>query len=171
MRPFEREAGHFVAVLEPSEAAMLTQLVAEIQELLSTEDAGAVPAADAVVDPVAQRLLPDGHRDDPDLAADYRSLTEDGLRAEKLADAAVVLDTIGQDGGRVELDEGAAQAWLRTLNDVRLGLGVRLDVQEDDDPVVRAEVTGDIRWAAYSWLTAVQGLLVDVLGGWDVGGP
>ncbi|MDQ3735094.1 MAG: DUF2017 domain-containing protein [Actinomycetota bacterium] len=164
MRPFQWQGDRLVADLDSHEAQLLKQLVGEIQELLSVEAPSAVASASgSVVDPVAERLLPDGHRDDPELAADYRSLTEEGLRRDKLADAAAVLDSIGQDGGRVDIDAEAAQAWLRTLNDVRLGIGVRLDVQESDDPLERVEETGDVRWAAYSWLTAVQGLLVDVL--------
>ncbi len=151
-----------MADVDPHEADLLRQLVAEVQELLTTEQPGAAERG-TENDPVAERLLPDGHRDDPALAADFRSLTEDGLRREKLADAAAVLGSMGPQGGQVELDADQAHAWLRTLNDVRLGLGVRLDVQESDDPLRRAEETGDVRWAAYSWLTAVQGLLIDEL--------
>lgn len=166
MRPFHWQGDRLVADLDPPEAALLEQLVGEIQDLLSAQDPTASADRQATsrpADPVAERLLPAGHRSDPELAEDFRSMTETGLRREKLADAAVVLGTLDGGGGRVELDEEAAVAWLRTLNDVRLGIGVRLDVQETDDPLLRAEESGDPRWAAYSWLTVVQGLLVDVL--------
>lgn len=163
MRPFRWEGQLLVTELDPSEAALLRQVVAEIRAVMSADEPDPASAGATGVDPVAQRLLPDGHRTDPDLAKDYRSLTEAGLRSEKLADADLLLDNLGPDGGRVELEQDAAEAWLRTLNDVRLAIGVRLDVQEADDPLLRAEETGDPRWAAYSWLTAVQGLLVDVL--------
>ncbi len=162
MRPFQWRGDRLVADLDPHEAELLKQLVGEIQDLLQALDSSASDGG-TERDPVAARLLPDGHREDPELAADYRWLTEEGLRREKLADAAIVLDTMGQDGCRVELDADGAHAWLRTLNDVRLGIGVRLDVQESDDPLMRAEESGDVRWAAYSWLTAIQGLLVDVI--------
>jgi len=163
VRPFQWEGQRLVADLDPPEAALLRQVVSEIREVLSAGEPDLASAGTAAVDPVAQRLLPDGHRSDPALAQDYRSLTEAGLRSEKLADANLVLGTLGPDGGRVELEQSAAEAWLRTLNDVRLAIGVGLDVQETDDPSVRAEETGDARWVAYSWLTAVQGLLVDVM--------
>lgn len=164
MRAFRRRGDRLVAELDPSEAALLHQVVGEVRDLLAADDASSVGSGTGP-DPVIARLLPDGHRSDADLAADYRSLTEEGLRAEKLADAALVLDTVPVEGGRVTLDEDAAHAWLRTLNDVRLGIGVLLDVQDSDDPVLRAEESGDPRWVSYSWLTAVQGLLVDAIAG------
>ncbi|MDQ4038425.1 MAG: DUF2017 domain-containing protein [Actinomycetota bacterium] len=163
MRPFHWEGQRLVAELDPSEAVLLRQVVAEIREVLTDGEPDDASTGPAQTNPVTRRLLPDGHRSDPGLAQDYRSLTEAGLRSEKLDDADLLLDTVDPDGGRIELEQHAAEAWLRTLNDVRLAIGVRLDVQEADDPLKRAEETGDPRWAVYSWLTAVQGLLVDVL--------
>ncbi len=163
MTPFSWEQGRLVADLEPHEAVLLRQSVSEIQDLLSGGAAGGGSGVRIDADPVRRRLLPDGHRDDPQIAADYRGLTEAGLRQEKLADAALLLDNLSEAGGQVELSEDGAEAWIRTLNDVRLALGVRLDVEESDDPMLRADQTGDPRWAVYSWLTAVQGLLVDAL--------
>lgn len=163
MTPFSWEQGRLVADLEPHEAVLLRQSVSEIQDLLRGGAADGRSGVRIDPDPVRQRLLPDGHRDDPQIAADYRGLTEAGLRQEKLADAASLLDTVSEAGGRVELSEDGAEAWIRTLNDVRLALGVRLDVSEADDPLLKAGETGDAHWGVYSWLTAVQGLLVDAL--------
>jgi len=162
--PFRWNRGRLVGDVEPYEAALLRQVVADVRDVLSADASDDESGGSAgAPDPVAERLLPDGHRSDRDLANDYRSLTEAGLRREKLADAALLLDTVSESGGWVELDENGAEAWIRTINDVRLAIGVRLDVRESDDPMDRAEQSGDPRWAAYSWLTAVQGLLVDAL--------
>jgi len=161
--PFRWKKGRLVGEIEAHEAALLLQVVSEIRDVLGETESDDENAANAAPDPVTARLLPAGHRSDPQLARDYRSLTESGLRQEKLADAARLLDTVDEAGGRVELDGDGAEAWIRTLNDVRLAIGVQLDVNEADDPMIRAEETGDPRWAAYSWLTAVQGLLVDAL--------
>ena len=165
MTPFQWRGQRLIADFAPTEAALLHQVVGEVRQVLDAQEPDTAMAVGSAVDPVAARLLPDGHRSDADLAQDYRSLTESGLRTEKLADAELLLDTLRPAGGRVELDQSQAEAWLRTLNDVRLAIGVRLDVQEADDPLVRAEESGDPRWSAYSWLTAVQGLLVEVLAG------
>jgi len=163
--PFRWKHRRLVTDLEPHEAALLRQVVTEVHRVLSgdaDQPTGAAGRGERM-DPVTERLLPDGHRGDPKLAEDYRTLTEDGIRQEKLADADLLLQTVSEDGGRVELDLNAAEAWLRTINDVRLTFGVLLGVQESDDPLVQAAETGDQRWGAYAWLTAVQGLLVDAL--------
>ena len=82
-------------------------------------------------DPVLARLLPDGYRDDPDAAGEFRKYTEPGLRSTKQQAALQMLDTLPDAGGRIQLTSEQAQAWLKALNDVRLALGVRLDVTED----------------------------------------
>ncbi|HYB16803.1 MAG TPA: DUF2017 domain-containing protein, partial [Streptosporangiaceae bacterium] len=82
-------------------------------------------------DPVLARLLPDGYRDDPDAAGEFRKYTEPGLRSIKQQAALEMLDTLPEAGGRIQLNQEQAQAWLKALNDVRLALGVRLDVTED----------------------------------------
>ena len=123
----------------------------------------AADAEDVGDDPVLARLLPDGHRGDPEIAADYRELTESvaaqwqGRRPGGRA---------GDAAGRrrdVRLDVDQAAAWLRSTNDLRLALGTRLDIREDTEPP--EEITGeeDQQLAVYYWLTAMQGSLVDAL--------
>lgn len=176
MTPFRWRRGRLVTTFDAHEAALLRHTVTEVRDLLggstsNTSDmsgdpsiASGHPSTDtADWDAVRARLLPDGHRSDDALAQDYRALTEASLRTDKAADANRLLDTLTDSGGKIELEAETAQAWLRTINDVRLALGVQLDVQETDDPMQRAEQDGDARWAVYSWLTAVQGLLVDAL--------
>ena len=80
------------------------------------------------------RLLPDGHRSDPEIAADYREMTESALRSGKTDDLAMVRATLPDGGGELRLDDDQAAAWLRTSNDLRLALGTRLDITEDSEP-------------------------------------
>ena len=80
------------------------------------------------------RLLPDGHRGDAAIAADYREMTESALRSGKTDDLAIVRATLPDGGGEVRLDPDQAGAWLRTHNDLRLALGTRLDITEDTEP-------------------------------------
>jgi hypothetical protein len=42
-----------------------------------------------------------------------------------------MLDTLPEAGGRIQLTNDQAHAWLKALNDVRLALGVRLGVTEE----------------------------------------
>jgi hypothetical protein len=109
------------------------------------------------------RLLPEGHRGDPELAADYRELTETSLRSGKTDDLAVVRATLPEDGGEIRLDRDQAGAWLRSSNDLRLALGTRLDVTEDTEPPAEIADEQDQQLAVYYWLTSLQGSLVDAL--------
>ena len=114
-------------------------------------------------DPVLARLLPDGHRGDPELAADYRELTEASLRSGKTDDLAIVRATLPDGGGEVRLDRDQAGAWLRSSNDLRLALGTRLDITEDTEPPDEIADEEDQQLAVYYWLTSLQGSLVDAL--------
>jgi hypothetical protein len=162
-----------VASLEAQEAAVLRGLVGEVRQMLAgrTDDN---PADELAVltgirtgpstrpdDRVLARLLPDFTTEDADLAAGLRSLHEPALIEAKDSAATVLLDTLPESGGRIELTPEQADAWLAALNDVRLALGTALDVSEDmtdedlppDDP--RAAHIG-----VYQWLTFVQDALV-----------
>jgi Domain of unknown function (DUF2017) len=149
VKPFRRRGEGVVARLDPAEAGIVGLLLAD-------ED-------DVGDDPVLARLLPEGHRGDPRLAADYRELTESSLRSGKADDLATVRATLPPDGGEVRLDRDQAAAWLRSTNDLRLALGTRLEITEDTEPP--EDLTGDEgqQLAVYYWLTALQGSLVDAL--------
>jgi Domain of unknown function (DUF2017) len=117
-------------------------------------------------DPVLARLLPDAYRDDTEAAGEFRRFTEQELRSGKLAAAQTVLDTLPEEGGRVELTEEDGQVWLRALNDVRLALGVRLDITEDTAQRTQDLDPADPRSAylwVYDWLTYLQETLVRAL--------
>ena len=99
----------------------------------------------------------------PEAAGDFRRYTEPGLRSGKVEAARTVLATLPDEGGRIRLSAGDAEAWLRALNDVRLALGVLLGITEDYEREL-ADVTGtDPRSAylqVYDWLTFLQETLV-----------
>ena len=65
-------------------------------------------------------------------AGEFRRLTEYDLRAGKVADADAVLAATPADGGRIVLDTGTAECWVRAINDVRLALGTRLGLTENN---------------------------------------
>ena len=84
-------------------------------------------------DPVLARLLPDAYSDDPQASAEFRRYTEESLRSSKINSAQAVLASLPAGGGDVVLSEPECQQWLRSLNDVRLALGVRLGITEEDE--------------------------------------
>ncbi|SOE02618.1 DUF2017 family protein [Blastococcus haudaquaticus] len=158
MKPFRSaRGGDVVARMERAEVGIVSLLLDQLEQLLDAD------ADDVGGDPVMARLLPDGHRGDPELAADYRDLTEASLRSGKADDLATVRASLPAEGGEVRLDADQAAAWLRTSNDLRLALGTRLEISEETEPP--DEITGeeDQQLAVYYWLTALQGSLVDAL--------
>ncbi len=157
MRAFRFRHGDVVARLDPAEAGVVGLLLDQLEQLLAAD------ADDVAGDPVMARLLPDGHRSDPELAADYRELTESSLRSGKTDDLAIVRATLPEGGGEIRLDRDQAGAWLRTSNDLRLALGTRLDITEDTEPPDEIADEQDQQLAVYYWLTSLQGSLVDAL--------
>jgi hypothetical protein len=91
-------------------------------------------------EPVNQRLFPPAYLDVEDIERDteYRRLMRDDLVKEKLASLDLVTTTLARGSTSVrrwtvELTDEEATAWLAVLNDIRLALGVRLDITEDFD--------------------------------------
>jgi hypothetical protein len=155
MRPFKARGGEIVARVDAAEAGVLGLLLDQLEQLLEAEE-----MAD---DPVVARLLPDGHRSDPEIAADYREMTESALRSGKTDDLALVRASLPEGGGELRLDADQANAWLRTSNDLRLALGTRLDITEDTEPPDEVTSEEEQQLAVYYWLTGLQGSLVDAL--------
>jgi hypothetical protein len=184
------------AWLAAAEASLLRSLVGQIMALVDPEepeesaaiadpgpsgsrDAAAdaeLAALEAMVhgpgsesppeDPVLARLLPDGYRDDPDSAGEFRKYTEPALRSAKYQAAQEMLDTLPDEGGRIQLTADQALSWLKALNDVRLALGVRLGVTEEFEEQWSRLKPDDPQWTAYevyAWLGAVQESLVQAM--------
>jgi len=139
----------------------------EDAELAALEAMVHGPGADTPPeDPVLARLLPDGYRDDPDAAGEFRKYTEPALRSAKHQAAQEMLDTLPEEGGRIQLTQDQALSWLKALNDVRLALGVRLGVTEEFDEQWSRLKPDDPQWSAfevYAWLGAVQESLVQAM--------
>jgi hypothetical protein len=143
----------------PGEAA--DGLPMDFAAILATDGPSAPPE-----DPVLARLLPDAYGDDPEAAGEFRRYTEHDLRSGKVASAQTVLATLPADGGRVRLSAGDAEAWLRSLNDVRLALGVVLGITEDYEREFGELDPDDPREAylhVYDFLTFLQETLVRAL--------
>jgi hypothetical protein len=184
MEPFRsvRGGGARVWLAEP-EAALLRNLVGQVMELVepdssdtATSDDPTIAALESMLhdpgseqtptDPVLARLLPDGYRDDPEAAGEFRRYTEPALRSAKHQAAREMLDSLPAAGGKIQLTSDQALAWLKALNDVRLALGVRLGVTEEFEAQWSRLKPDDPQWAAfevYAWLGAVQESLVQAL--------
>ena len=190
MEPFRSvRGGGARAWLAAAEASLLRSLVGQVMALVEPEDYeepgheepgrdedAELAALEAMVqgpggdeppeDPVLARLLPDGYRDDPAAAGEFRKYTEPALRSAKHQAAREMLDTLPEEGGRIQLTQDQALSWLKALNDVRLALGVRLGVTEEFEEQWGRLKPDDPQWSAfevYAWLGAVQESLVQAL--------
>lgn len=160
MKAFQHTGGgRLSTALEPIEAALLTQLAGQVAEVLSgTEDAG-------TRHPALARLLPDAYRDDAEAASEFRRFTADELSGIKVRNAQVIIADVadalvGEGSTTVLLESEAAQAWVRTLTDIRLVLATRLGIERDGDPGDdEAFMLSDV----YDWLGWVQESLVAAL--------
>jgi hypothetical protein len=125
--------------MEQVEVEVVSGLLEQLVALLGPEEGedadplaalvGLTVDADRPADPALARLLPDAYGDDAVASREFRRYTDADLRAGKRAHAATVLQSLTP--GTVVLDRDTADAWISSLNDLRLVLGTRLGVQQD----------------------------------------
>ncbi|MGW1109044.1 DUF2017 domain-containing protein [Streptomyces sp. NPDC002540] len=191
-------AGHFEATpgggaavaLDDVEIAILRSLAVQLLELIGPGDEpadGEDPLAalfaegpsEPPTDPALARLFPEAYGDeDSELraaSAEFRRFTENDLRARKRDDALTVVRTldalsVAEDGGAVlKLSGDDCRHWLGALNDLRLTIGTRLEVSDDDEGEAGSLYRlpdSDPRKPmvmAYLWLGALQETLVETL--------
>ena len=194
-KAFRRKGARFVARLDDVERSVVVGLLEQTYEFLAPEprEPTGDPFEDLVArlgmprlkdladdtaapprDPAMDRLVPSAHREDPALAAEFRRLTEHGLRERKAANLATAISAVlASDGDKVRLDLEQAQATVVALTDVRLLLGERLGLRTDEDAEAlqdrlerASEDDPDLHLAAaYDFLTWLQETLLQALMG------
>jgi hypothetical protein len=181
-RPFTGHRRSVQVHLDGDERAVLVQLLSQLDDLL---DDGRVPATDPLAellglsdlsgseasatptappaDPAVARLLPEANRDDPQLATEFRRLTETGLRARKRSGARDAAASL-QRPDPVQLTTEEAWTLLKAITDLRLVLGERLELRSDPDAELlhRRLLSGD---APDGWLATAS--IYEVLTGWQ----
>ncbi len=138
--------------LPEAERALLQSLVPQLRELLTTDD------------PSLTRLFPTAYPDDPERDAGYQALVRDELLEKRFASLEVLESTLEATTAGQELTGEELEAWMRALNDLRLVLGTRLDVSEENDveAVDPADPEGPA-WAIYHYLAMLLSFIVDAL--------
>lgn len=160
-KAFKRKGSRFVAHLDEVEREVVVDLLEQTQEFLAPrhreptgdtfddlvatlgvrgpDESGQLDSG-VPRDPALDRMLPTAHRDDPAMAAEFRRLTEQGLRERKTANLATAIsallaagDNNDKDKDKVRLNLEQAQAMVVALTDVRLLLGERLGLRTDGD--------------------------------------
>ncbi|MDT3399487.1 DUF2017 domain-containing protein [Streptomyces sp. B1866] len=134
---------------------------------------GAPGGEEAAAGPEAERKS----REAREASAEFRRFTENDLRARKREDALGVVRTLDalattgtgdRAGGKLlRLDPRESARWLGTLNDLRLTIGTRLEVTDEDDggELLRLPDTDPRKpmVIAYFWLGGLQESLVATL--------
>ncbi|GHI95352.1 DUF2017 domain-containing protein [Streptomyces olivaceus] len=138
-------------------------------------------------DPVLRRLFPDAYGDPQgtpqareaeeqrEYSAEFRRYTENDLRAGKREGALAVIRALdgvasasaGGGGAVLKLSADDSRQWLGTLNDLRLAIGSRLDIADEDDTDLLYRLPDDDprkpMVMAYLWLGGLQESLVATL--------
>ncbi|MDC0769223.1 DUF2017 domain-containing protein [Streptomyces sp. HD] len=135
-------------------------------------------------DPVLRRLFPDAYGDPEGTpqakeaeeqrahSAEFRRYTENDLRAGKRDNALAVVRSLdelssasaGEGGAVLKLSVEESQRWLGALNDLRLAIGSRLDIADEDDTDLLYRLPDEDprkpMVMAYLWLGGLQETLV-----------
>jgi hypothetical protein len=177
----------FRSALASHEAALLKNLITamigllddressspsdELEEITGIKTGNAQPPRD----PMLRRLLPDFHKpageDAPagdsreGINAMLRSLHEPEIIDAKRIAAQRLLDTLPEDSGRFELTEEDANAWITAVNDIRLTLGVMLEIGPEGPERLPGDHPLAVHFDVYQWLTVLQEYLVLALMG------
>jgi len=139
--------GDFELRLSKQERTILRSLPGQLRELLGTGD------------PSLLRLFPPAYPEDPELDSEYKRLVRDDLMGQKQAAVEVMEATI--DAKR--LSEDQLEAWLGSLNDLRLVLGTKLEVTEESTPDIPEDDPNVHLYALYYYLGWLQEQVVEAL--------
>jgi len=177
----------FRSAMAAHEASLLQNLVTSLVSMLDDRDSSAPwDELEAITgirtgnslrpeDATMARLLPDFYRSQrshpagsanaESLNAALRSLHEPTIIDAKRAAAQRLLATIPQGGGRFELTNEDANAWITAVNDVRLALGTMLGIGPDGPERLPDNHPLAGHLDVYQWLTVLQEYLVLALMG------
>ena len=179
-RGFSRDRkGRINVRVDPSELLILDDLVQQLYDLVKPETSenddplAAMVGIDANAtehdDPAMQRLFPEAYPDDEVASDDFRRFTERSLRQDKVDRAQTVqagIQRLTGQGGQGQIPDDEVQAWLGTINNLRLVLASRIGVS-DDEGQWRQQLEHDPELVQgtliYDWLTWLQDGLVNAV--------
>jgi hypothetical protein len=146
--------GDFEVRLPEVERALLGTLVGALRAALD---------GDVAAEPTLRRLFPPAYvdPDDQEAEAEYQRLMQDELLASRRA----ALDVLEATATRDRLDEGELLSWMTALNQLRLVLGTRLDVSEDDPPFPDPDDPTAALHEVYHYLGVLLEAVLDALEG------
>ncbi len=114
---FQRVGDRTLIRLEEEERLILVDLAGQFRSVVADDH-----------DPGLRRLYPTAYPDNPDWDADYTGLVHDDLVQLRLEAA----NTVEATAGSPSLADDELADWMQVLNGLRLLLGTRLDISEED---------------------------------------
>ncbi len=138
------DSGRFRMDFPDNLCQLLVSLAEELDEVLDSDS------------PDLTRLFPTAYADDPDMDAGYQILARGQLVDHRRA----AIETVRESMDSKELDEEQLNSWMLVINDLRLVIGTRLDVSEDDELMFESPDPEDPN----SYLTEVYRVLGFMLG-------
>ncbi len=143
----KKRDGTFELKLGETERQLLKSLPNEVKQLLDDKDESTI------------RLRPITYSADPELEAEVIRLVGDDLvEHHKFA-----LDTLSDTASESLVTEDQMVAWLQAINQVRLVLGTKLDVTDDEDSLRVATATNPAMVASYRYLSWLQSCAIEEL--------
>lgn len=143
------DGGRFRLRWTDADRSLAATLAADLDALLDSDDPGIV------------RLFPPAYGDDIERSRGYDALARGELIESRRATLAVLNRALDVP----ELGGDELAALMRAVNDLRLVIGTRLDIRDDDDPRRRAPGPDAAAWAAYERLTHLLSDIIDALSG------
>ncbi|MEU1007845.1 DUF2017 domain-containing protein [Streptomyces sp. NPDC005890] len=189
--------GGAAVALDDVEISIIRSLAVQLLELIGPGPGADTPEdplaelfaegpSEPPADPVLKRLFPDAYSDPEEVpsspaeaeerrahSAEFRRYTENDLRAGKRENALGVIRSLDalapvDEGGAVlELAPEESRQWLGALNDLRLAIGARLEITDEDDTDLLYRLPEEDprkpMVLAYLWLGGLQETLVTTL--------
>lgn len=140
--------GEFELHLPANEREVLRSLPGQLMAVLGSDDRD------------LRRLFPPAYTEDREAEEEYRHLMGSELEDSHRR----ALETMAATVDSERLDADQMGAWLQALNELRLFLGTRLDVQEDQEPPAPGDPRAPMM-ALYGYLSWLQDQAVEALSG------
>lgn len=147
-----RRDGSFEVKLPGEERDVLRSLAPQLRQMIEQDR-----------DPALRRLFPVAYHADAEADAEYQAFMRGELQTSRLAAVGMFVDTLDEP----RLTEAQLAAWMGAVNDLRLVLGTKLDVSEDDDLGALPDDDPDLElYAVYAYLGWLLEQIVAELSGW-----
>ncbi len=176
MKSFTKTPNGVRVALDEAEVSILRQTATEVLQIVTDRDSTSedddplarlvgISSHDQLPDnPILARLFPNAYQDEK-AANEFRRYTESTLREKKsqaLVDLLAVLPVRGELD--IELADDAIDEWLRAINDLRLALGVILNIDADSEERFAALDEDDpssFTFRVFHWLGWLQANLIE----------